>query len=78
MKVAQVKGAIILEATRADMNVFEYTPQEIKTAVTGYGSAPKKQVMQMITQLVDIREDAKHDDEYDAIAVGITCLAHEA
>ena len=78
MKVAQVKGAIILEATRANMEIFEYTPQDIKTAVAGYGSAPKGQVMQMITQLVSMREAAKHDDEYDAVAVGITCLAHES
>ena len=78
MKVAQVKGAIILEATRAGMETDEYTPQDIKTAVAGHGSAQKRQVMQMITQLVDIRKEAKHDDEYDAVAVGITCLAHNA
>lgn len=78
MKVAQVKGAIILTAKEAGIEIFEYAPQEIKTAVTGYGKSPKTQMIQMITQLVNVREDIKYDDEYDAIAVGITCLAHEA
>lgn len=78
MKVAQVKGAIILTAKEAGLDIFEYTPQEIKTAVTGYGKSPKAQMIQMTTQLVNMRKDAKHDDEYDAVAVGITCLAHEA
>lgn len=78
MKVAQVKGAIILTAKAADLDVFEYTPQEIKTAVTGYGKSPKRQMIQMIDQLVSVRDSAKYDDEYDAVAVGITTLAHEA
>ncbi|MEX2514576.1 MAG: crossover junction endodeoxyribonuclease RuvC [Candidatus Paceibacterota bacterium] len=77
MKVAQVKGGIILTAKAAGIAVYEYAPQEIKTAVTGYGKSPKEQMIQMVTQLVDVRGDAKHDDEYDAVAVGITCLAHE-
>lgn len=78
MKVAQVKGAIILTAKEAGLDIFEYAPQEIKTAVTGYGKSPKDQMIQMTTQLVNMRKDAKYDDEYDAVAVGITCLAHEA
>lgn len=77
MKVAQVKGGLALTAKRAGLAVFEYTPQEIKTAVVGYGKAQKEQVMQMTTQLVEMPESAVHDDEYDAVAVGITCLAHE-
>jgi crossover junction endodeoxyribonuclease RuvC len=75
MKVAQVKGALILVAKEAGLDIFEYTPQEIKTAVVGYGKSPKAQVIKMTRQLVDVRETAKHDDEYDAIAVGITHLA---
>ncbi len=77
MKVAQVKGAIILVAKENGLNVFEYAPLEIKTAITGHGRAKKAQVIQMTDQFVDMRDDAKHDDEYDAVAVGITCLAHE-
>lgn len=78
MKVAQVKGAIILTAKENGLAVFDYAPQEIKAAVTGHGKAEKKQVMQMTGQLVTIRKAAKHNDEYDAVAVGITCLAHES
>lgn len=77
MQVAQVKGALILVAKEAGLDVFEYAPQEIKTAVVGYGKSPKAQMIQMTKQLVDVRPEAKYDDEYDAVAVGITCLAHE-
>jgi crossover junction endodeoxyribonuclease RuvC len=76
MKVAQVKGAIILTAKVAGMSIHEYAPQEIKTAVTGYGKSSKQQMVIMTKQLVSVRDDAKYDDEYDAVAVGITCLAH--
>jgi crossover junction endodeoxyribonuclease RuvC len=77
MKVAQVKGAIILTALAADITIYEYAPKEIKIAVTGYGNSPKQQMILMTSQLVNVRDNAKHDDEYDAVAVGITCLAHE-
>lgn len=78
MKVAQVKGAIAGVAKNNKLPVHEYGPQKIKAAVAGHGSAKKKQVMAMTQQLVSIPGSAQHDDEYDAIAVGITCLAHEA
>lgn len=77
MKVAQVKGAIILVAKENNLTTYEYTPQKIKTAVTGYGKSSKNQMIEMTKQLVSIRDEAKHDDEYDAVAVGVTCLAHE-
>lgn len=77
MKVAQVKGAIILVAKENNLKTHEYTPQKIKTAVTGYGKSSKNQMIQMTKQLVSIRTNAKHDDEYDAVAVGVACLAHE-
>jgi len=77
MKVAQVKGAIAAVGKQNGLNVFEYGPQKIKAAVAGSGNAKKKQVIQMTKQLVSIPDSAQHDDEYDAIAVGITCLAHE-
>jgi crossover junction endodeoxyribonuclease RuvC len=78
MKVAQVKGAIAAVGKQNGLNVFEYGPQKIKAAVAGSGNARKKQVIQMTQQLVSIPESAQHDDEYDAVAVGITCLAHES
>lgn len=75
MKVAQVKGALIHVSKDAGLDVFEYTPLEIKNAVTGYGKSTKRQVIEMTHALINIEKDIKHDDEYDAIAVGLTCTA---
>jgi crossover junction endodeoxyribonuclease RuvC len=78
MKVAQVKGAIAAVGKQNSLDVHEYGPQKIKAAVAGSGNAKKQQVMDMTSTLVDIPDSATHDDEYDAVAVGITCLAHES
>ena len=73
--VAQARGIIIYLAKAADCTVYEFGPQEIKVAVTGYGNSDKTAVFAMIEKLVaDVPKKAL-DDEYDAIAVGITCLA---
>jgi crossover junction endodeoxyribonuclease RuvC len=77
MKVAQIKGAIARVAKEHNLSVYEHAPQEIKVAVAGHGKAKKQQVMDMTASLVSMPDTAKHDDEYDAVAVGITCLAHE-
>jgi crossover junction endodeoxyribonuclease RuvC len=75
--VAEARGVIIFQAARAGLEVFEYSPQEVKIAVTGYGKADKEQVEGMVRKLVKIPETDKKrfDDEIDAIAVGITHLA---
>lgn len=75
MQVAEVRGAIIGMAGGAGMAVSEYTPMQVKAAL-GYGRADKKQVARMLHMLVKIEKIIKHDDEYDAIAVGVTHLAH--
>ncbi|PSO46471.1 MAG: crossover junction endodeoxyribonuclease RuvC [Parcubacteria group bacterium SW_4_46_8] len=77
MKVAQVRGMIAYIAESAGLNVFEYTPSQIKNAVTGYGKSDKRQVITMLEQLIDISKEIQYDDEYDAIAVGITCAVSE-
>ena len=74
MRVAEVRGAIIYLAVSNNLSVSEYTPLQIKIAVTGYGRADKKQIISMISRVAPIRKGAL-DDEYDAIAVGITHLA---
>lgn len=76
MRVAEVRGAILHAASVAGIPSFEYTPGQIKSATTGSGRADKKQITQMIHLLLDIEKPIKYDDEYDAIAVGITHLAH--
>lgn len=75
MRVAEVRGALIQAATNLGIPVFEYTPGEIKSAAGGHGGADKRQIAKMLHALVKIEKEIKHDDEYDAIAVGLTHLA---
>lgn len=74
--VAEIRGILIYLAQCHDCVVYEFGPQEIKIAVTGYGKSDKKAVIDMVMRLVPSAPKKAHDDEYDAIAVGITCLAH--
>lgn len=74
--VAQARGIIIFLAKKAGCAVYEFGPQEIKVAVTGYGKSDKSAVIDMVKRLVVNAPEKAHDDEYDAIAVGITALAH--
>ena len=73
--VAEARGVILYEASLAGLEVFEYGPQEIKIATTGYGKATKKQVEDMIKRILSLEHSPQYDDEVDAIAVGITHLA---
>ncbi len=77
MRVAEVRGVMVYLAERHGCTVVEYTPQEIKVAVTGYGGSDKKQVALMVTRLVPNVPVGALDDEYDAIAIAITALARE-
>ena len=74
--VAQARGIIIYLAKKAECKVFDFGPQEIKIAVTGYGKSDKNAVIDMVKQLVTNVPDKALDDEYDAIAVAVTALAH--
>lgn len=74
--VAQARGIILYLAKKHGCTVYEFGPQEIKVAVTGYGKSDKRAVLDMIMRLVKNVPKNALDDEYDAIAVGITCLAH--
>lgn len=86
MRVAEARGAVLVEAARAGLTVYEYTPLQIKIAVTGYGRSDKRQVTEMVKKLIALPPapgrlrragpTAKRlDDEYDAIAIGLTHLA---
>lgn len=77
MGVAEARGVIIYSAIKHGLKIFEYTPPQIKVAVTGYGKADKTQVMSMVPKLISIPNKIKSDDELDAIAIGLTCLACE-
>lgn len=73
--VSQAIGVIIYEATKSGLKVFQYSPLEIKMAVSGYGRANKDQVTSMVPKLVKITKKITLDDEFDAIAVGLTHAA---
>ena len=72
MRVSEARGIIIYEALKNNVPVFEYTPMQIKVAVTSDGNSDKERIIKMVKVLIDIpKKDAK-DDEYDAIAVALT------
>jgi len=75
MNVAEARGMIRYIAAMHDLPVYEYTPLQIKAAVSGDGHASKDQVVKMVSHLLKVEKQIRFDDEYDAIAVGITCLA---
>lgn len=75
--VASAIGSLIYIAKKNNLKVFEYTPLQIKIAITGYGRSDKKQITSMVQKLVTIDKKIKLDDEYDAIAVGLTFFASE-
>lgn len=75
--VAQARGVLVAETTAMDIPIFEYTPLQIKQAVTGYGRAEKGQIQQMVKMLLNLNVIPKPDDAADALAVAI-CHAHSA
>lgn len=75
--VAQARGVILLCAEQAGVSIYEYTPLQVKSAVTGYGKAQKDQVMQMTRRLLGLEELPRPDDAADALAVAI-CHAQAA
>jgi len=72
--VGQARGVILLAIAEAKLDVFDYTPNEVKQAVAGYGSADKKQVQEMVRTLLVLPEIPKPDDAADALAVAICHL----
>lgn len=74
--VAEARGMLLYIAQINGCGVREFGPQEIKIAVTGYGKSDKKAVIDMVKKLIPSSPKEALDDEYDAIAVGITYLAH--
>ena len=71
IEVAEARGVILLALKKAGLPFYEYTPLQVKTAVTGYGHAEKKQVMEMTRRLLRLRELPRPDDAADALAIAI-------
>lgn len=69
ISVGQARGVIVMTGELLGLQVYGYTPLEVKTAVTGYGRASKQQIQQMVTKIFKLKETPKPDDVADAIAV---------
>lgn len=74
VKVAQARGVLMLTASELKVPLFEYTPLQVKQAVTGYGRADKKQVQHMVKCLLGLPTIPKPDDAADALAIAICHL----
>lgn len=75
INVAQARGVILLAAKKAGVEIFEYTPLQVKQSVVGYGRAEKKQVQELTRMILGLKEIPKPDDTADALAMAI-CHAH--
>lgn len=73
--VAQARGVIVLAAQSYNLTIGEYTPLQVKQSVTGYGKAEKRQVMEMVRNLLKLKSVPKPDDTADALALAI-CHGH--
>ena len=76
MSVGQARGVLLLALAQAGLSVAEYTPNEIKEAVTGYGSAGKTQVQRMVQMLLALEAPPRPDDAADALAVALCHAQH--
>lgn len=75
LAVGQARGVVLMTGAEAGLEIIEYTPLQVKTAVVGYGRAEKVQVQEMVRMLLCLREIPKPDDAADALAIAI-CHAH--
>jgi crossover junction endodeoxyribonuclease RuvC len=72
MSVSQARGVLLLAGVKLGLKIFEYTPLQIKQALTGYGRADKRQIQEMVKILLKLRDIPKPDDCADALAAAIT------
>jgi crossover junction endodeoxyribonuclease RuvC len=75
MKIARVAGMLAYIAAKNGLTLFEYTPMQVKVAITGWGKGDKKAIAAMVPRLIALPNKKRLDDELDAIAIGLTCLA---
>lgn len=71
IQVAEARGVILTAAEQHGVSVYEYTPLQVKQAVVGYGRAEKKQVIAMVTSLLNLKKPPSPDDTADALAIAI-------
>lgn len=70
--VAEARGVILLSAVQAGVPIYEYTPLQVKSSITGYGRAEKQQVQEMTRTILHLKEVPKPDDTADAVALAMT------
>lgn len=75
IRVSEARGVILMTGQLLGVEMFEYTPLQVKQAVVGYGRADKNQVISMVTRILNLKEPPKPDDTADALAIAI-CHAH--
>lgn len=73
MQVSEIRGVILLALRLANIEVREFTPLQVKQAVSSYGKATKQQVQQMVKLILSLKEVPKPDDIADALAIAICC-----
>lgn len=71
MRVGEVRGVVIYICEKSGLYILEFTPLQVKIAVTGYGRSDKKQVEKMVSCLISIKKEIEEDDEIDAIAIAL-------
>lgn len=72
LAVAEAKGVIINSANSLNLNIREFTPLEVKVAITGYGKAEKEQVKKMACRILKLKKKPRLDDTSDALAIALT------
>lgn len=78
MSVSQARGVVLLLGKQHELELHEFTPQQIKQSITGYGKADKKQMQEMVRMMLGLKEVPKPDDAADAIAAAICCSMHRS
>ncbi len=73
MSVSQARGVVLLLGKQHRLELHEFTPLQIKQALTGYGKATKQQIQEMVRVILKLKETPKPDDAADALACAITC-----
>lgn len=73
MTVAQAKGVILLAGVKKRIPIFEFTPLQMKTVVTGYGRAEKIQIQKMVKVILNLKKIPRPDDAADALGIAICC-----
>lgn len=74
--VGQARGVILVAAAELNLPVAEYTPAEVKQAITGYGNADKRQIQEMVQRLLELAQPPHPDDAADGVAVAVCHLQH--